>query len=335
VVAIIALLISILLPSLSRAREQARISKCLSNLKSIGTAAHTYLTEQNRRDFPWTLHHPYYHGGKSYSGWRYLTEFIYGGGLPVKEWTEANWPYGNNPGPPSDGSYLSDVYIVEPLARPMNPYLSSSVTWNRTHRSEKTDPTPYEENLPDSFKCPSDSTCKVPDVGAEDPATEPDLVIPTWRTWGTSYPINWYWIYYYNDASKTGKRAEEGSRPPYSGMNGQIRILGGQRGYASLGPRMLGRDPAGGWESKFVLFYENRMNEASEGARPRNRDGTPILREAKNLMGWHRQLDRHSALMLDGHAVYQKFDTRFVDGPGWTTWPNRPWKDGWAEFSDY
>jgi prepilin-type N-terminal cleavage/methylation domain-containing protein len=38
VVAIIALLIAILLPSLSRAREQARIAKCLSNLKSMGPA---------------------------------------------------------------------------------------------------------------------------------------------------------------------------------------------------------------------------------------------------------------------------------------------------------
>ncbi len=42
VVAIIALLISILLPSLSNAREQARRAKCLSNLKSIATAVHSF-----------------------------------------------------------------------------------------------------------------------------------------------------------------------------------------------------------------------------------------------------------------------------------------------------
>lgn len=333
VVAIIALLISILLPSLSRAREQARIAKCLSGLKAIGTGAHTYLNEQRRNDFPWTLHHPYWGSGKQFRGWRYLTEFIYGGGLPEAEWTDQNWPYDDQPAPSSQTG-LADTYVVEPVARPMNPYFSSSVTWNRTDRYSRNDPTPYEENLPGTFKCPSDSTAKVPGVGVPDKETEPDLVVPTWRCWGTSYAINWYWLYYYND-DRTGNRAEEGSRPPYSGLNGQIRILGGDIRYPSLGPRMLGRDAAGGWESKFILFYENRMNEASEGARPRKKDGSPILAEAKNLVGWHRQLDRHAALMLDGHATYQKFDTRFIDGPGWTTWPNRPWKDKWAEYSDY
>ncbi len=42
VVAIIALLISILLPSLKRAREQAKMVACLANLKGIATAGNTY-----------------------------------------------------------------------------------------------------------------------------------------------------------------------------------------------------------------------------------------------------------------------------------------------------
>jgi prepilin-type N-terminal cleavage/methylation domain-containing protein/prepilin-type processing-associated H-X9-DG protein len=45
VVAIIALLISILLPSLSRAREQARIAVCLSNERSLGQGLATYAAE--------------------------------------------------------------------------------------------------------------------------------------------------------------------------------------------------------------------------------------------------------------------------------------------------
>ncbi len=49
VVAIIALLISILLPSLARARAQARGSVCLSNLKQIGTGLTMYvLTNRDR-----------------------------------------------------------------------------------------------------------------------------------------------------------------------------------------------------------------------------------------------------------------------------------------------
>jgi prepilin-type N-terminal cleavage/methylation domain-containing protein/prepilin-type processing-associated H-X9-DG protein len=47
VIGIIALLISILLPSLNAAREQARMAKCLSNLQQLGLAAVMY-TQNNK-----------------------------------------------------------------------------------------------------------------------------------------------------------------------------------------------------------------------------------------------------------------------------------------------
>src|SRR5271155_4298770 len=47
VIGIIALLISILLPALNRAREQANLIGCESNMRQIGTMLFTYATENN------------------------------------------------------------------------------------------------------------------------------------------------------------------------------------------------------------------------------------------------------------------------------------------------
>jgi prepilin-type N-terminal cleavage/methylation domain-containing protein/prepilin-type processing-associated H-X9-DG protein len=57
VIGIIALLISILLPSLNRAREQANRVKCASNLRQIGQGIQMYANE-NKGNFPRTYFEP-------------------------------------------------------------------------------------------------------------------------------------------------------------------------------------------------------------------------------------------------------------------------------------
>jgi prepilin-type N-terminal cleavage/methylation domain-containing protein/prepilin-type processing-associated H-X9-DG protein len=52
VIGIIALLVSILLPTLSRALESARTVKCMSNLRQFGTAQAMYLSEQDSHYVP-------------------------------------------------------------------------------------------------------------------------------------------------------------------------------------------------------------------------------------------------------------------------------------------
>jgi len=69
VISIIALLISILLPSLSKARESARQIKCGSNLRQIGQAHQFYSTEFDGLYAPWT-----YPGGQGWGGYTYFYE---------------------------------------------------------------------------------------------------------------------------------------------------------------------------------------------------------------------------------------------------------------------
>ena len=69
-----------------------------------------------------------------------------------------------------------------------------------------------------------------------------------------------------------------------------------------------------------------------EAAVPR---GAPRDQDPRIVRGWHRQENYHGAAFYDGHAEYRYFDTAYVDGPGWTTWPNRPW-DGtiWEAYQN-
>ena len=64
VIGIIALLISILLPSLSRAREIANRAKCAANLKQVGEMLQLYANEQNPQCFP----RGYYYGSNNVEG---------------------------------------------------------------------------------------------------------------------------------------------------------------------------------------------------------------------------------------------------------------------------
>ncbi len=51
VIGIIALLISILLPSLNKARQQAQLTQCMSNMRQWGQALHMYVN-QNKGALP-------------------------------------------------------------------------------------------------------------------------------------------------------------------------------------------------------------------------------------------------------------------------------------------
>lgn len=93
VIAIIGILISMLIPSLSKAREKSRQSVCINNLKQIGVAIAIYTTDDNG-----TLPGPLTHGQYSYhnltnSPW--LGRFL--GDFSIREEIPNNSSYFNFP----------------------------------------------------------------------------------------------------------------------------------------------------------------------------------------------------------------------------------------------
>ncbi len=101
VVAIIALLVSILLPSLGKAKEQARIVSCMSNLKGLGLSYTFYAAENN----------DWYPAASAYGG------VIYGDGAGSEyAWDTILYPYYQNIDMircPSDNLDRSSYYVAD------------------------------------------------------------------------------------------------------------------------------------------------------------------------------------------------------------------------------
>lgn len=301
------LLIAALLPVLPRARQQARVAKCLANLRQITQAAAGYVIEDGTLVFAF----PFGYRIDGYDpSFNFATEFIWGGGVPDKQKADWDDSQGMNP-----ADYRTDTYCITPAQRPLNNYLVPGVWWSDPDRV-RGDPARHRRPmlLPDFFQCPCDSTAHIPMAGATDPnLPDPgDKWYPTWQWWGTSYAINWYWVYYHS--------LEPGPPSFYEALISRAITQG------------LLEEKMDRGASEFVLFYENRMNYAMEMARPRGYEGADPPR---CIRGWHGEKNVHAAGFLDGSARYRDFDTRYVDGPGWTTWPSRPWSPYWEPYEDY
>lgn len=330
VVAIIALLISILLPSLREAREQAKIAKCLANLKQIALAGVQYKNTYNALPYALPTATPYTgpvtdpKTGQEYPFYGFYTEFVWGGGMPNKraeDWDSADPSFGEFGGAQA---VTMDTYMVPPRLRPMNPYFADSVSWDREPK-----PGPHgiwrlnvPLDIPGWFQCPSDRTAQVPNVGSNNQLKSSDSATPSWEWWGSSYPINWYWPYYYGG----------------TGADFLDNIGVGRPGKSKVKEITVGK--TGRFASQFIIFYENMANFALEASRPPGYMGdNPMRGPGKQLLGWHNKLNKHTVAFLDGHAAYKYMDTRFVFGDGWTIWPNKPWENTgsgpWKQFESY
>ncbi len=139
VVAIIALLISILLPSLQGAREQGKRALCLSNMKQIGQASQSYAVDDPREllvpghRMNYYIDHGFGFGGMHW-GWRTALPFAYGGRTP-----QVNMP--------TESGYieiLREDYTWGAPTRPLNRYVYGEIGQTES------------DKMP-LFRCPADT----------------------------------------------------------------------------------------------------------------------------------------------------------------------------------
>jgi prepilin-type N-terminal cleavage/methylation domain-containing protein len=174
VVAIIALLISILLPSLATAREEARTVMCTSNLKQLGNANSAYMLV-NRNRFAWGTADAAANTGNPFSH--------YWGGATDK---------GDTPGSVWSSWYGPGTSRYTPAGqRPVNKYLMGRSLAKQADADLKV------------FECPNDNG-----VRSRSNYAAPKSTNKAYHVMGTSYDSNVTWYEYVRTKEKDALAAK-------------------------------------------------------------------------------------------------------------------------------
>jgi len=162
VISIVAVLISILLPVLSAAKETANIAYCAANLGTLSKTAALYMDDEGKRVQPWHL-------GRDFPGSAINTvsEYVYGG-------FQTSTPY------PDPKYRTTDSYEIPTRLRPYNKYVAPGTDGRAVIKS---------------YVCPSDKSWSTPLVGEHqfEDVPPPDAY-SSWMVNGNSFAINWYWL---------------------------------------------------------------------------------------------------------------------------------------------
>ncbi len=168
VISIIALLISILLPALGRAREMGKVAKCQGLLKTLGQSSTMYLGDEDNGSTPVI---PWYkfpaHGGTAGNP---------GGIFNISLYTP--WVFGGFAAPdpaPENASFNVDSTLYPAQVRALNKYVSPEAEGDRIQL--------------DVYKDPGDRSYTTSIIGQPGSVVE-DEARTSWQANGSSFTLN-------------------------------------------------------------------------------------------------------------------------------------------------
>lgn len=266
VISIIGLLVSILLPSLSRARERSKIAVCLSNMRQIGILMLAYADEDSASQ-PIPIHMMMMRPTGRHWLWRTANSFTWGG-------RDGQRPLVKGDSPSDDDIWLSgdergyvppglDFPAYGAVHRPLNRYMLASVFTDIDR-----------DDLP-IFQCPSDVGYPTAFAsGAVPPST---YEVPCYDVFGNSYRAN---LYAFIDDTGALAMGPWGHRLQTLTDPGRLVLMGEPLFFALAGCAI---QPSADWHGRHgtgnVLFVDG-------GARATDTRGSPAIDKATaELMG--------------------------------------------------
>jgi len=162
VISIVALLISILMPALSSARQEGLKTKCLANLREITKATAMYFDDQeDRKVLPWYQLPPHKRTATSDYNVGLRTPWVFGGFKA--------------PNPPSVDGPPPDSSVYPARVRPLNKFVDASAQG--------------ENDIIPLYQCPADRSYTTSIIGepVSGSFSEP---LTSWQANGSSYTLN-------------------------------------------------------------------------------------------------------------------------------------------------
>jgi prepilin-type N-terminal cleavage/methylation domain-containing protein len=294
VISIIALLVSILLPGLRAAREQAKRVVCQSNLKSVNSSLLSYITEFD--SYP-----VLFQSAPDNCNSVWWASYSFGG------WTGRD--YGFKCDEEGEGKFCFQTHT-----RPLTIYMNEP---NRLRPDGKGPDRVFGTGDDDVmempvFKCPSD---KLAAVAAASPL--PGRDISSYDSLGTSYHMNFWWFYQARTRTPV---------PP-----GDCHVQRWWEDAFERGMQVWRQADQFGGASRFVTMAEEPFDwaiahdlrfSAFANAGPDFEHSFP----GEQAMGWHGKWSKHVMAFMDGHVDYLFADTRYQREALWTV-TNEEWYD--------